>query len=981
MAFLRTHSKNLYMMDELYSALQKEIRRGNVDEVLFFGGEFVNSGNPNPLWNRLFLIACEDVSIGQPHTSVVLWDDYNQWKITLKKEGINIKNSYLSKNASQFLIHSLKYITLSYKNRIINNSLAYVTATYKLDDIILPETNLIELPTTITYLQTDYKKAIDYLYKLFYYYLVNRVYEKAIFCVDVISQIRETLKLQFSPDPYQFIINYNPFKQLNKLFNTFNAIKNADLGQPRLILTFMVYLIINFDVVKDILDEDPLLPIGGDTFFYNDEHDIKKRRRFAIPNYAIDKHTSRGKGSKKTLNNLNLLEKEAKKRNIDISNWSSEEKQKSHGNYLNFADEYITQQKNHSAVSHFFIIGSLVTHVRKGPAGEDPYFEKALSAYLEIEFKKGYKSAKSTQILKLRWPSILKFIEQTKIPVTSKPPIPRPKIPVTIKPPIPQPKIPITIKPPTPQPKIPVIEVPQPKIPITIKVPQPIIPVMMETHILIPTIDNIHLEGLNENVLLDIKKLADACSHYKDNKNKIYNEKTKKCVTISSKLGQAIIKDLIKKNIIKKSLTIVAPELPIAPKLPTSVPIPTIDLKHLEGFNMEVINELKKLADACSHYKDNKNKIYNEKTQRCVTIDGKIGKNIIENLIKKYQPSELKQPSEKKLTIELKQPSEKKLTIELKQPSEKILAIELEQPSEKKLPVEIKQPGEKKIPVKIKQPGESKLPVELKQPGENKLPVDKESDRFNFIVRAQLVTSMSKMDTYYATDKTNGSVVFVKGPYLSKDKAAIAIHSSELKNILGINYIPVEMVLLQPDLLETPLGLRHTINDKSIKRPFLIFKNLCGNDLIITTKESKVWKPTPVVDWDKMVTCQVFNVLKEKNLNIIRQYIEQLLYRYIVGIGDLADRNFILAENKVYSVDEDSMGKDIKLCSNLKKKRTDVILSFLKKDIVYFNELISKWKFIIEKNTIFAKQSASYYTFILAKINYLNHNLLEIWKC
>jgi hypothetical protein len=41
----------------------------------------------------------------------------------------------------------------------------------------------------------------------------------------------------------------------------------------------------------------------------------------------------------------------------------------------------------------------------------------------------------------------------------------------------------------------------------------------------------------------------------------------------------------------------------------------------------------------------------------------------------------------------------------------------------------------------------------------------KESERFSFIVRAQLVTSMSKQDTYFATDNLNENKVFVKGPF------------------------------------------------------------------------------------------------------------------------------------------------------------------------------------------------------------------------
>ena len=160
MAFLRQHTHNLYIMDELFSALQKDIRRGNVNNVLFWGGEFMNNGNPLPLWNRLFVIACEDISIGQPHTSIVLWDLYNKWKQTLKKEGVIIKNSYTSKTASQYIIDALKYCTYAHKNRVINNLTAYLSAAYKLDDVLVDEDKLpVGILSDVSYISTTLSPA------------------------------------------------------------------------------------------------------------------------------------------------------------------------------------------------------------------------------------------------------------------------------------------------------------------------------------------------------------------------------------------------------------------------------------------------------------------------------------------------------------------------------------------------------------------------------------------------------------------------------------------------------------------------------------------------------------------------------------------------------------------------------------------------------------------------------------------------------
>ena len=110
MAFLRQHSKNLYVMDEIYSALQKSIRRNLVSEALFWGGELVNSGNPNPLWNRLFVIISEDIGIANPQTARVVYSHYEKWKSILKTAKIIEKESFKSSKAVAEVIMAIKYM-------------------------------------------------------------------------------------------------------------------------------------------------------------------------------------------------------------------------------------------------------------------------------------------------------------------------------------------------------------------------------------------------------------------------------------------------------------------------------------------------------------------------------------------------------------------------------------------------------------------------------------------------------------------------------------------------------------------------------------------------------------------------------------------------------------------------------------------------------------------------------------------------------
>lgn len=57
---------NGYAMDEVVSALQKEIRRGNEENAAFWACELLDSGVEWRVWRRLKVIAAEDVGCGDP---------------------------------------------------------------------------------------------------------------------------------------------------------------------------------------------------------------------------------------------------------------------------------------------------------------------------------------------------------------------------------------------------------------------------------------------------------------------------------------------------------------------------------------------------------------------------------------------------------------------------------------------------------------------------------------------------------------------------------------------------------------------------------------------------------------------------------------------------------------------------------------------------------------------------------------------------
>lgn len=206
---------------------------------------------------------------------------------------------------------------------------------------------------------------------------------------------------------------------------------------------------------------------------------------------------------------------------------------------------------------------------------------------------------------------------------------------------------------------------------------------------------------------------------------------------------------------------------------------------------------------------------------------------------------------------------------------------------------------------------------------------DTESGTFELTVRAQLVTSSSKQDTYFATMKqardpfTIGQRVFVKGPFAREQRtsAQTAIILNSLKRLLsGLHHQDMCCLDLVPtrrlDAFDQPLGFRTSI------APDAAYSFLVCSDLIVSAEESedapiptrthssKLWPPTRVVDFDALARRGDLCVALPSDLpsDALRQFVLALCFRRIFRVPDCAARNFVYvpASGRVYSVDEDS---------------------------------------------------------------------------
>ena len=204
----------------------------------------------------------------------------------------------------------------------------------------------------------------------------------------------------------------------------------------------------------------------------------------------------------------------------------------------------------------------------------------------------------------------------------------------------------------------------------------------------------------------------------------------------------------------------------------------------------------------------------------------------------------------------------------------------------------------------------------------------KESVYFEPITRIQIGTGASKTDVYYANLKVDlgalkkGTRVVVKGPYNSDDKGCeYAKAMSTWKKNIGLPYVEnIYCLKIVPDLWSSVkgLGIRYKHDfDNTKPYPFMISDDLMHQvqDIPITMKASKKWEKVTVLDFAhhslKPFQWKVFDNWDSLEDIEKTRLIVYYVIRYIAGIGDLADRNFLNINGTIIAIDEDAPKKGI----------------------------------------------------------------------
>ena len=111
-------TKNGYDFWELMSALQKDIRRGNERQAVFWAVE-LESFKPTALWNRLIVMASEDIGVANNQMSVLI-------------DVLNKQYQNMPKERGLFLIHAVLALSRSRKSREVDELLKIIYPTVEL---------------------------------------------------------------------------------------------------------------------------------------------------------------------------------------------------------------------------------------------------------------------------------------------------------------------------------------------------------------------------------------------------------------------------------------------------------------------------------------------------------------------------------------------------------------------------------------------------------------------------------------------------------------------------------------------------------------------------------------------------------------------------------------------------------------------------------------------------------------------------------
>jgi hypothetical protein len=157
----------MYNMNRFYehiSALQKSIRWGEINDSRYFAKELMDMGYPGAVFNRLILIAAEDVGLGDPTLISYGRSCSDNFENMIKQYGIKKREAATFPNLCEIVDRAVIAAAVGYKSRLLPMlSFATLWDIYENEDFSenLPE-YLLRLAVAVE--NGDEKQALYYTY-------------------------------------------------------------------------------------------------------------------------------------------------------------------------------------------------------------------------------------------------------------------------------------------------------------------------------------------------------------------------------------------------------------------------------------------------------------------------------------------------------------------------------------------------------------------------------------------------------------------------------------------------------------------------------------------------------------------------------------------------------------------------------------------------------------------------------------------------
>ena len=203
-------------------------------------------------------------------------------------------------------------------------------------------------------------------------------------------------------------IGFTPNKLLAKIIKRLYLANAYGLGNSNYNLLFAITILFKSPCnILHIPDNITITSPENLSLFLNNKQNetIFQRRKYSIPNYALDLSTKRGRGmnpKKGRSTNYYLFNF---KINVptdcivpDIHSWPQEEIMKSYGSYKNYSNKETHVQFNQCEGNYLVNVSDDI----------DPYFEDAYEYLLEIEKTKNYTFTKYSKLIKFLIEDIIK---------------------------------------------------------------------------------------------------------------------------------------------------------------------------------------------------------------------------------------------------------------------------------------------------------------------------------------------------------------------------------------------------------------------------------------------------------------------------------------------------------------------------------------------------------------------------------------------